>query len=333
MRTRLFTMLRRLIGCCGAALALSPTLAAQAMATDLATARANAVAAGKPMLMFFTGTDWDANSAAIVAEQLTNKRVVEALQGDHVLLHIDLLLRGQSDVAVKSRDQASSVLRQFGVWRHDQLPCVVLLDRNGRIRGRSLLLPGKPDRVLAIVRELTSAAAHASATVVDPARARDHVITGRSLLQQHKFAEARAEGMAAVQDDPTSAEAWDLLVTTSVAKATQLTEARAAVALSQVTEPDTERSALVVALRWSRLGAALAAHKRDAEAIFCYRQAMAIDRTNFAAGLAAAQLGVARKDLAGAVRDAEEVLRRDFGNVEALRIRSKCLPAKVLEGR
>jgi len=30
------------------------------------------------------------------------------------------------------------------------------------------------------------------------------------------------------------------------------------------------------------------------------------------------------------VRDADEVLRRDFGNAEALRVRSRNLPARVI---
>jgi tetratricopeptide (TPR) repeat protein len=154
-------------------------------------------------------------------------------------------------------------------------------------------------------------------------------------VTQKKLAEARAEGLAAIADDASNAAAWDLLAVTAatLAKNQEVAAARAAVALTVIPERDPAPVQALAAQRWFRLGEALARQKRDAEAVFCYRQAMASDATHFAAGIASALLCQQRKDLAGAVRDADEVLRRDFGNVEALRIRSRCLPAKIAEGR
>ncbi|MFY9345623.1 MAG: hypothetical protein WAT39_24240, partial [Planctomycetota bacterium] len=120
---------------------------------------------------------------------------------------------------------------------------------------------------------------------------------------------------------------------TTLAKSEEVAAARTAIALTVIPERDPAPVLALAAQRWLRLGEALARQKRDPEAVFAYRQAMASDASHFAAGIAAALLCQQRKDHAGAVRDANEVLRRDFGNAEAMRIRSKCLPAKIAEGR
>lgn len=310
--------------------------AAQELPSDLAAARAAAAQAGKPLWVFATASDVGAASAAVIGEQLHQRKLQEAVGESAVLVHVDLRLKGNNSASVQAREQAVAALHQLAAWRHDQLPCAILFDVNGRELGRTLLPPGKVDKAIALLREVQSAAAPAQQAALDPAKAREHVANAQALLQQKKLPEARVQAQAAIAEDPTEVEAWNLLAITAaqLAKGLELAEARTACALSQLPEGEARAAAApVVAMRWLRLGNVLAGQKRDAEALFCWRHAMAIDRTHTAAGLLAAQACLQKKDLPGAVRDADEVLRRDFGNQAALQIRQKALPAKVQEGR
>jgi len=312
---------------------LADVAGSQSPPADVDGARARAIAASRPLAVFCTGSDWDAASETVVKE-LQKARFLEPVAASHELAHVDLAIASQDSVAVTARDRAATTLRQLGVWRFDQLPCVIFFDSRGVVRGRSLL-PAKLERAHALLREIEAASRHALAPGPEPGRAAAHVQTGWSLLQQKKIAEARAEAVAALADDASQPGVWDLLTVTapSAAKSEKVAAARAAVALTVVSDRDSGTATALAAQRWLRLGEALAEQKREAEALFCYRQAMATDRAHVAAGLAAAMLCQQLADPAGAVRDADEVLRRDFGNAEALRVRSRNLPARVIGGR
>lgn len=310
--------------------------AAQELPSDLAAARLAAAQAGKPLWVFATASDAGAASAAVIGEQVHNRKLQDALGETALLVHVDLRLKGNNAPSVEAREKAVAALHQLGAWRHDQLPCAILFGPNGRELGRTLLPVGKVDKAIALLREVQAAAAPAQQAALDAAKAREHIANAQTLLQQKKTQDARVQAQAAIAQDPTDVEAWDLMAITAaqVAKGTELAEARAACALSQLPEGDARAAAVkVVALRWLRLGNVLAGQKRDAEALFCWRHAMAVDRTHTAAGLLAAQACLQKKDLPGAVRDANEVLRRDFGNQPALQIRQKALPPKTQEGR
>lgn len=315
--------------------ATSTGLRCQTLETDLDKAIASAAGSRKHLLVFVTGSDWNSASESLVNEQLANKRLIGPLAAKHVLAHLDLRIRDKSDSSVRTRAKVSEALRYLGIWRHDQVPCVILRDDKGRNRGRSILLPGKLDRTISMIHDLEDAAEVAARPATDAERAHNHLVQAWSLFQQKKVAEARAEAMEGVKHDPRNAELWDVLATTAStqAKTFELREARTAVAVTEIPETGPERALALLSIRWSRLGAANAEQKRELEAIFCFREAMALDRSNFEAGLASARLCLQLKDLPGALRDADEVLRRNFGNAEALRIRRKCLPQKTLEGR
>ena len=318
------------------ALAAAAPLPAQELPSDLAAARAEAAAKGKRLWVFLTATDAVPASATVVSEALQQRRLQEALAGDAVLVHVDLRLKGNNSTAVQAREKAAPAMHELGVWRHDQLPCAVLLDGKGRELGRTLLPPVKLDKTLALLREVADAAAPAATATLDAAKAKEHIASAQTLLQQKKVSDARVQAQAAVGQDPGNVDAWDVLALTAAtqAKGLELAEARTAIALTVLPEGDARAAAAaVLAMRWLRLGNALAGQKRDAEALFCWRHALAVDRSHVQAGLLAAQACLQRKDLAGAVRDANEVLRRDFGNTAALQIRQKALPTKAQEVR
>ncbi len=151
--------------------AAAPQLAAQGLPNDLDAAKAKALAAGRPLLVFCSGSDWDAASGAFVADQLGKPRIVEALGTTHDLVHLDLRLRPQDTPAVQERGRVAGALRQLGVWRFDQLPCVVLFDAKGSLRGRTLVPSGRAERTQTLVRELTTAAARADVPGAEPGRA------------------------------------------------------------------------------------------------------------------------------------------------------------------
>lgn len=318
------------------ALAAAAPLPAQELPSDLAAARAEAAAKGKRLWVFLTATDAVPASATVVSEALQQRRLQEALAGDAVLVHVDLRLKGNNSTAVQAREKAAPAMHELGVWRHDQLPCAVLLDGKGRELGRTLLPPVKLDKTLALLREVADAAAPAATATLDAAKAKEHIASAQTLLQQKKVSDARVQAQAAVGQDPGNVDAWDVLALTAAtqAKGLELAEARTAIALTVLPEGDARAAAAaVLAMRWLRLGNVLVGQKRDAEALFCWRHALAVDRSHVQAGLLAAQACLQRKDLAGAVRDANEVLRRDFGNTAALQIRQKALPTKAQEVR
>lgn len=317
------------------AVVLAP-VGAQDLPSDLAAARAEAAAKGKRLWVFLTATDAVPASAAVVTEALQQRRLQEALAADAVLVHVDLRLKGNNSTAVQAREKAAPTMHELGVWRHDQLPCAVLLDGTGRELGRTMLPPAKLDKTLALLREVADAAAPAATATLDAAKAKEHLANAQTLLQQKKVSDARVQAQAAVGQDPGNVDAWDVLALTASthAKGLELAEARTAIALTVLPDGDARAAAAaVLAMRWLRLGNVLAGQKRDAEAMFCWRHAMAVDRSHVQAGLLAAQACVQRKDFAGAVRDANEVLRRDFGNTTALQVRQKALPVKVQDGR
>lgn len=312
------------------------SLPAQELPGDLAAARAEATAKGKRLWVFLTATDAVPASATVVSEALQQRRLQEALGADAVLVHVDLRLKGNNSTAVQAREKAAPAMHELGVWRHDQLPCAVLLDGKGRELGRALLPPGKLDKTLALLREVADASAPVATATLDAGKAKEHLANAQTLLQQKKVSDARVQAQAAVGQDPGNVDAWDVLALTAAtqAKGLELAEARTAIALTVLPEGDARAAAAaVLAMRWLRLGNVLAGQKRDAEALFCWRHAMAVDRSHVQAGLLAAHACLQRKDFAGAVRDANEVLRRDFGNTAALQIRQKALPAKTQEGR
>lgn len=315
------------LACCGA-------VRSQQMESSFEAARLASTAQSKPILAIVTGSDWDATSRVIAEEQLVQRRFQDAYASKFVLMHLDLRIRSKGDEEAKARDRAVGSILQIGVWREEQVPCAVLVDLKGEVRGRTFLAGTKLDQTLASIGDMVSAFEAVAGKASDPASAQRRMATAQALFQQKKVHEARAEVLAAAKEDPGNPDCWDLLAVTAgtVAKPMEVREWMAALAaaperLGAAADPSPNQ-----AIRWARLGDALAAARREQEALFCYRQSMAMDPASVVGGLKAGALAWKRKESADALRDVNEVLRREFALPEALQLRAKILPPRLLEG-
>lgn len=306
----------------------------QAMESSFEAARLASTSRSKPILAIVTGSDWEPVSRVLAAEHLAQRRFQEAHAAEFVLLHVDFRIRGKGDEEDKARERARTSLLQLGVWREEQIPCAVLVDLKGEVRGRTALTGTKLDQTLATLGDLVAVFKGVTSQPTDAAGAQRRLVTAVALLQQKKLHEARAEALAAAKEDPTNAEIWDVLAMTAgtVAKPMEIREWMAALCagverLGAAAAPDPAQAG-----RWFRLGEALATARREKEALFCYRQSMAVDPASVGGGLRAAALASKRKENADALRDVHEVLRREFAHPEALQLRARILPPKLVVG-
>lgn len=312
---------------------LGQQMAAQQMESNFEVARTISVKEGKPILAVVTASDWSDSSKLVANEHLKNRRFTETFGAAFVLMHVDYTVTNTGDAAEKSRAAARINLERLGIRRMELVPCAVLIDVQGQVRGRAPILGTKWDSMMDSLSLMVSAYSAVTLPAPDAEKSGGRIQTARALLEQKKVHEARAEATEAAKENPANGDAWQLLAVTaaSVAKTSEVREWMCAIASSGEPQPTTDSPNPVYAIRWMRLGDAMAAAKREEEALFCYRHAMELERSATLPGIRAANLALKRKDKAGALRDVNEVLRRDFANPEALQLRSKILPASMLK--
>lgn len=213
------------------------------------------------------------------------------------------------------------------------IPCAVLLDSRGQVRGRAPIVGTKLDSMMDSLSLMVSAYAAVTLPARDAGKSGGRIQTARALLEQKKVHEARVEATEAAKENPGNGDAWQLLAVTagSVAKTSEVREWMCAIASGDEPQPTMNSPNPTFAIRWLRLGDAMAASKREEAALFCYRQSMELERSATLLGIRAANLALRRKDKGSALRDVNEVLRRDFANPEALQLRAKIMPASMLK--
>lgn len=312
---------------------LGQQLTAQQFESNFEAARTISVKDGKPVLAIVTASDWGDASKAVANEHLKNRRFTETFGPAFVLMHVDYTVTSAGDAAEKARAAARVNLERLGIRRMELVPCAVLIDVQGQVRGRAPIVGTKLDSMMDSLSLMVGAYSAVTLPAPDPDKSGGRIQTARALLEQKKVHEARAEANEAAKENPGNGEAWQLLAVTaaSVAKTSEVREWMCAIASGGEPQPTTDSPNPVHAIRWMRLGDAMAAGKREEEALFCYRNAMELERSATLPGIRAANLALKRKDKAGALRDVNEVLRRDFANPEALQLRAKVLPASMLK--
>jgi Tfp pilus assembly protein PilF len=320
---------------CAIELIISQQLAAQQFETNFEAARTISVKDGKPILAIATASDWGDGSKAVADEHLKNRRFTETFGPAFVLMHVDYTVTKTGKSADEARAAVRIGLERLGIRRMEMLPCAVLLDAQGLVRGRAAIVGTKLDSMMDSLSLMVSAYAAVSLPSTDAEKSGGRIPTAQALLEQKKLHEARAEATEAAKENPANGDAWQLLAVTagSVAKTSEVREWTCAIASSGEPQPTTNNPNPIFAIRWLRLGDAMIASKREEEALFCYRQSMELERSATLPGIKAANLALKRKDKAGALRDVNEVLRRDFANPEALQLRAKILPASMLKSK
>ena len=329
-----FSSATRFAACLAALVCLrEQQLPAQEFEFDFEAARTLSVKADKSILAVVTASDWTDGSRIVAQEHLKNRRFTETFRSDHVLMHVDYVVKKDGAAAEEARSTARINLERLGIRRMELLPCAVLIDVQGQIRGRAPIIGNKFASLMDSVGLMVRAHAAVTLKATDPEKSGGRIPTAQALLEQRKYHEARAEATEAAKENPGNAEAWHLLGTTaaSVAKASEVRDWMCAIAATPEPQNAGDQPGSASAVRWMRLGDALVAAKREEEALFCYRQSMTLERTATLPGLKAARLALKRKDKGGALCDINEVLRRDFANPEALQVRASILPASLLK--
>lgn len=259
-----------------------------------------AKAPSKSILVCFAALQWDPASADFLKKVIQDQAVALAIDANHVPIHFDLILKPDRKFPPAVANQGRGLAKQFGFHGVHCVPRVILVTRGERVYGRVGPV-GAPDEFLRWLREWEEArpGSHLAA-------ATGRAAGGTSPLCGARRPEgrgARAEALAAAKEDPANAGIWDVLAMTAgtVAKPMEIREWMAALAnperLGTAAAPDPAQAG-----RWFRLGEARAAARREAEALFCYRQSMAVDPASVGGGLRAAALAARREENADALR-------------------------------
>jgi len=119
--------------------------------TDLESAKAEAAKAGKPVLAFFTGSDWCGWCKRLDSEVLSKEPFQKFASEKFVLFMADFPAKKEIPADVKERNARLS--EQYEV---EGFPTLLVLDKDGKVMGRTGYRPGGPEKYIEHLKAIIS---------------------------------------------------------------------------------------------------------------------------------------------------------------------------------
>jgi len=118
--------------------------------TDLPTAQAKAKKEDKTVLLDFTGSDWCPPCIRLKKEVLSKSEFAEYAQRNLVLVEVDFPRHKKLSAAQqKANDALAEKYNPEG-----SVPTIVLLDKDGKLLGKTGYMPGGPKTFLAELEKI-----------------------------------------------------------------------------------------------------------------------------------------------------------------------------------
>lgn len=120
--------------------------------SDYKTALKLAEEQKKPLILFFTGSDWCSYCNMMEQEVLSRPEFIEAVSQNFVFLKLDFPMRKQQSADLTTQNKA--LLEKYNI---EGFPTLVVLDSHGQIIGTVGYKPGGPQNTVNFLKSMVDA--------------------------------------------------------------------------------------------------------------------------------------------------------------------------------